>query len=148
MLLKEGCMRFLDCALIPPIASSYSFSSSLNRSSKKSTAHDTKTCDYGFPARILTSKTPKNPRRHFMVCNEGKCKYWKWLDVEPVEMPLMEVVKGMKVELVALKTEVEKVKEDMEQMKKEKYSDAIPMKEKIYKFTIGFLFLIIVYMMK
>ena len=79
---------------------------------------------------------------------KGKCKYWKWLDVEPVEMPLMEVVEGMKVELIALKTEVEKVKEDMEQMKKEKYSDAIAMKEKIYKFTIGFLFLIIVYMMK
>ena len=79
---------------------------------------------------------------------KGKCKYWKWLDVEPVEMPLMEVVEGMKVELIALKTEVEKVKEDMEQMKKEKCSDAIAMKEKIYKFTIGFLFLIIVYMMK
>ncbi|CAI9275500.1 unnamed protein product [Lactuca saligna] len=131
------------------MASSYSFSSSLNRSSKKSTVNDPKTCDCGFPARILTSTTPKNPGRHFMVCNEkGKCKYWKWLDVEPVQMPLMEVVEGMKAELVALKTEVEKVKEDMEQMKKEKYSDAIAMKEKIYKFTIGFLFLIIVYIMK
>ncbi|CAI9261295.1 unnamed protein product [Lactuca saligna] len=126
------------------MASSYSISSSLNRSSKKSTVNDPKTCDCGFPARILTSTTPKNPGRHFM----GKCKYWKWLDVELVQMPLMEVVEGMKAELVALKTEVEKVKEDMEQMKKEKYSDAIAMKEKIYKFTIGFLFLIIVYMMK
>ncbi|CAH1443856.1 unnamed protein product [Lactuca virosa] len=130
------------------MASSYSFSSSLNRSSEKSTTNDPKTCDCGFPAHILTSTTPKNPGRHFMVCNEGKCKYWKWLDVEPVQMPLMEVVEGMKAKLVALKTEVEKVKEDMEQMKKEKYSDAIAMKEKIYKFTIGFLFLIIVYMMK
>ncbi|KAL7590819.1 uncharacterized protein LOC111905688 [Lactuca sativa] len=130
------------------MASSYSISSSLNRSSKKSTVNDPKTCDCGFPARILTSTTPKNPGRHFMVCNEGKCKYWKWLDVELVQMPLMEVVEGMKAELVALKTEVEKVKEDMEQMKKEKYYDAIAMKEKIYKFTIGFLFLIIVYMMK
>nr|KAJ0205485.1 hypothetical protein LSAT_V11C500292490 [Lactuca sativa] len=94
------------------------------------------------------STTPKNPGGHFMVCNEGKCKYWKWLDVEPVQMPTMEVVEGMKAKLVALKTEVEKVKEDMEQMKKEKYSDAIEMKEKIYKFTIGFLFLIIMYMIK
>ncbi|CAH1425935.1 unnamed protein product [Lactuca virosa] len=130
------------------MASSYSFSSSLNRSSKKSTMNDPKTCDCRFPARILTSTTPKNPGRHFMVCNEGKCKYWKWLDVELVQMPLMEVVEGMKAELVALKTEVEKVKEDMEQIKKEKYSDAIAIKEKIYKFSIGFLFLIIVYMMK
>ncbi|CAI9291006.1 unnamed protein product [Lactuca saligna] len=130
------------------MASSYNFSSSLNRSSKKSTVNDPKTCDCGFPARILTSTTPKNPGRHFMVCNEGKCKYWRWLDVELVQMPLMEVVEGMKAKLVSLKTEVEKVKEDMEQMKKEKYSDAIAMKEKIYKFTIGFLFLIIVYMMK
>ncbi|CAH1445842.1 unnamed protein product [Lactuca virosa] len=105
------------------MASSYSFSSSLNRSSKKSTMNDPKTCDCGFPARILTSTTPKNPGRHFMVCNE--------LDVEPVQMPLMEV-DGMKAELVALKTEVEKVKEDIEQMKKEKYSDVIAMKEKIY----------------
>ncbi|CAH1413084.1 unnamed protein product [Lactuca virosa] len=99
------------------MASSYSFSSSLNRSSKKSTVNDPKTCDCGFPARILTSTTPKNPGRRFMVCNEGKCKYWKWLDVEPV----MEVVEGMEAEIVALKTEVEKVKEDMEQMKKEKH---------------------------
>nr|KAJ0210412.1 hypothetical protein LSAT_V11C400180130 [Lactuca sativa] len=118
------------------MASSYSFLSSLNRSSKKSTVNDPKTCDYGFLARNLTSTTPKNLRRHFMVCNEGKCKYWKSLDVEPVQMPLMEVVEGMKAELVALKTEVEKVKEDMEQMKKKKYSDSIAMKEKIYKFTI------------
>nr|KAJ0191196.1 hypothetical protein LSAT_V11C800453270 [Lactuca sativa] len=116
------------------------FSSSLNRSSKKSTVNNPKTWDCGFPACILTSTTPKNPGMHFMVCNEGKCKYWKWLDVEPIQMPLMEVVEGMKAELVALKTEVEKVKEDMEQMKKEKYSDAIAMKEKIYKFTIGFIF--------
>nr|KAJ0207753.1 hypothetical protein LSAT_V11C500273980 [Lactuca sativa] len=114
------------------MASSYNFSSSINRSSKKSTVNDPKTCDCGFPARILTSTTPKTPGRHFMVYNE--------LDVEPVQMPLMEVVEGIKVELVVLKTEVEKVKEDMEQMKKEKYSDAIAMKEKIYKFTIGFLF--------
>nr|KAJ0213445.1 hypothetical protein LSAT_V11C400171440 [Lactuca sativa] len=96
--------------------------------------NDPKTCDCGFPARILTSTTPKNPGRHFMVCNE------KWLDVEPAQMPVMEVAERMKVELVALKTEVKKVKEDIEQMKKEKYSDAIAMKEKIYKFTIGFLF--------
>nr|KAJ0185086.1 hypothetical protein LSAT_V11C900492830 [Lactuca sativa] len=101
------------------MASSYSFSSSLNRSSKKSTVNDPKTCDCGFLARILTSTTPKNLGRHFMVCNElfvlnGKCKYWKWLDVEPVQMPLMEVMEEMKVELVALKTEVEKVKEDIE----------------------------------
>nr|KAJ0193673.1 hypothetical protein LSAT_V11C800425550 [Lactuca sativa] len=107
-----------------------------------------KTCDYGFPTRILTSTTPKNLGRNFMVVNEGKCKYWKWLDIEPVLMPLMEVVEGMKAELVALKTELEKVKEAMKQLKKEKYSDVIEMKEKIYKFTIGFLFLIIVYMMK
>ncbi|CAI9260861.1 unnamed protein product [Lactuca saligna] len=130
------------------MVSSYSFSSFLNRSSKKSTMNDPKTCDCGFPARILTSTTPKNPGRHFMVCNEGECKYLKWLDLELVQMPLMEVMEGMKAELVALKTEVEKVKEDMEQMKKEKYFNAIAMKEKIYKFTIGFLFLIIVYMMK
>ncbi|KAL7594228.1 hypothetical protein Lser_V15G29941 [Lactuca serriola] len=52
------------------MASSYSFSSSLNRSSKKSTVNDPETCDYGFPARILTSTTPKSPGRHFMVCNE------------------------------------------------------------------------------
>ncbi|CAH1425993.1 unnamed protein product [Lactuca virosa] len=103
------------------MASSYSFSSSLNRSSKKSTVNDPKTCDCGFPARILTSATPKNPGRHFMVCNKGKCKYWKWLDVEPVQMLVMEVVEGMKAELVALKTEVEKVKEDMKHMKKEKH---------------------------
>ncbi|XP_023745264.1 uncharacterized protein LOC111893442 [Lactuca sativa] len=102
------------------MASSYSFSSSLNRSSKKSIVNDPKTCDCGFPARILMSTTPKNPGRHFMVCNESKCKYWKWLDVEPIQMPVMEVVEGMKAELVALKTKVEKVKEDMEQMKKEK----------------------------
>ncbi|CAI9284767.1 unnamed protein product [Lactuca saligna] len=131
-----------------PMASSYNFSSSINRSSNNSTMNDPKTCDCGFPTRILKSTTPKNPGRHFMVCNEGKCKYWKLLDVEPVKMPLMEVVEGMKAELVALKTEVEKVKEDMEQMKKEKYFDVIAMKEKIYKFTIGFLSLIIVYMMK
>ncbi|CAH1437224.1 unnamed protein product [Lactuca virosa] len=130
------------------MASSYSFSSTLDRSSKKSTVNNTKACDFRFPARILTSTTPKNPGRHFMVCNEGKCKYWKWLDVEPAQMPIINVVKGMKADLVALKTKVEKVKEDMEQMKKEKYFDAIAMKEKLYKFTIGFLLLIIVYMMK
>nr|KAJ0190277.1 hypothetical protein LSAT_V11C800416260 [Lactuca sativa] len=82
------------------MASSYSFSSSLNRSSKKSTVNDPKTCDCGFPACILTSTTSKNPGRHFTVCNKGKCKYGKWLDVEPVQMPLMEVMEGMKVELV------------------------------------------------
>nr|KAJ0197334.1 hypothetical protein LSAT_V11C700353340 [Lactuca sativa] len=92
---------------------------------KKSIVNDPKTFDCGFPAHILTSTTPKNPGRHFMVCNEGKYKYWNWLDVEPVQMPLMEVVEGMKTELVALKIEVEKVKEDMEQMKKEKYTDVI-----------------------
>ncbi|XP_023769575.1 uncharacterized protein LOC111918145 [Lactuca sativa] len=47
------------------MASSYSFSSSLNRSSKKSTVNDPKTCDCGFPAHILTSTTPKNQGRHF-----------------------------------------------------------------------------------
>nr|KAJ0185843.1 hypothetical protein LSAT_V11C900456410 [Lactuca sativa] len=91
------------------MASSYNFSSSLNRSSKKSTVNDPKICDCRIHARILTSTTPKNSGRHFMVCNEGKCKYWKWLDVKPVQMPPMKVVEGMKAELVALKTEVEKV---------------------------------------
>nr|KAJ0206792.1 hypothetical protein LSAT_V11C500267000 [Lactuca sativa] len=137
MLLKEGCMWFLYCALIPQWLPFTAFH-----------LNDPKTCDCGFPARIITLTTPKNTGRHFMVCNEGKCKYWKWLDVELVQMPLMQVVEEMKVELVALKTEIEKVNEDMEQMKKEKYSDAIAMKEKIYKFTIKFLFLIIMYMMK
>ncbi|CAI9281269.1 unnamed protein product [Lactuca saligna] len=50
-------------------------------------------------------------------------------------MPVINVVEGMKVDLVALKTEVENAKKDMEQMKKEKYFDTIAMKEKIYKFT-------------
>nr|KAJ0203256.1 hypothetical protein LSAT_V11C500274470 [Lactuca sativa] len=86
------------------MASSYSFSSSLNRSSKKSTVYYPKTCDCGFPTRIVTSTTPKESRETF---HGGKCKYWKWLDVEPVQMPLMEVVEGMKAELVVLKTEVE-----------------------------------------
>ncbi|CAH1429276.1 unnamed protein product [Lactuca virosa] len=129
------------------MASSYSFSSTFDRSSK-TTVNNTKACDCRFPAHILTSTTPKNPGRHFMVCNEGKCKFWKWLDVEPAQMHVTDVVEGMKADLVALKTEVEKVKEDMEQMKKEKYSDVIAMQEKLYKFPIGFLLLIIVYMMK
>nr|KAJ0217902.1 hypothetical protein LSAT_V11C300131600 [Lactuca sativa] len=64
------------------------------------------------------------------------------------QMKKENVVEGMKVDFVALKIEVEKVKEDMEQMKKENYSDVIAMKEKLYKFTIGFLLLIIMYMMK
>nr|KAJ0216790.1 hypothetical protein LSAT_V11C300130840 [Lactuca sativa] len=126
------------------MASFYSFFSAFDRSSKKSTVKNTKACDCVFTACILTSKTPKNPGRHFM----GKCKYWKWLDVEHAQMLVTDVVEGIKVDLVALKTEVEKVKEDMEQMKKEKYSDAITMKEKLYKFTIRFLLLIIMYMMK
>nr|KAJ0217156.1 hypothetical protein LSAT_V11C300127740 [Lactuca sativa] len=126
------------------MASSYSFSLTLDRSSKKSIVNNIKACDCGFPACILTSTTPKNPKRHFM----GKCNYWKLLDVEPAQVHVIDVVEGMKADLVALKTEVENVKEDMEQMKKEKYFDAIAMKEKLYEFTIGFLLLIIVYMMK
>nr|KAJ0188094.1 hypothetical protein LSAT_V11C900506320 [Lactuca sativa] len=94
-----------------------------------------KACDCRFPACVLTSTTPKNLGRHFMVCNE--------LDVEPVQIPVIGVVEGMKADLVALKTEVKKVKEDMEQMKKEKYSDVIVMKEKLYNFPIGFILLII-----
>ncbi|CAH1441101.1 unnamed protein product [Lactuca virosa] len=76
------------------MASSYSFSSTLDRLSKKSTVNNSKDCDCGFPTRILTSTTPKNPRRHFMVCNEGKCKYLKWLDVEHAHIPVIDVVGG------------------------------------------------------
>ncbi|CAI9281268.1 unnamed protein product [Lactuca saligna] len=126
------------------MASSYSFTSTLDRSSKKSTINNTKACDCGSHTRIVASTTSKNPRRHFM----GKCKYWKWLDVEPAQIPVTNVVEGMKVDLVALKTELEKVKEGMEQINKAKYSDANAMKDKLYKFFIGFLFLIVMYMMK
>ncbi|CAI9284166.1 unnamed protein product [Lactuca saligna] len=118
----------------PPMASSSCFSSSLNRSSMKSIVNNPKACDCGS--------------MHYSNLNEGKCKYWRWLDVEPVHMSLKDVVEEMNVELVALKTRIEKVKEDMEQMKKEQYSYAIAMKKKLYKFTIRFLFLIIAYMMK
>nr|KAJ0220197.1 hypothetical protein LSAT_V11C200055710 [Lactuca sativa] len=95
------------------MASSYSFSSTLDRSSNKSIVNNTKAYDCRFPACILTSTILTNARRHFMVCNEGKCKYWKWLDVEPAQMPVIDVVEGMKEDLVALKIEVDKVKEDM-----------------------------------
>ncbi|CAH1444825.1 unnamed protein product [Lactuca virosa] len=66
------------------MTSSSSISSSFHRSSMKSNVNNQKACDCGFPARILTSTTPKNPGRHFMVCNENKCKFWKWMNVEPV----------------------------------------------------------------
>nr|KAJ0192001.1 hypothetical protein LSAT_V11C800444980 [Lactuca sativa] len=78
--------------------------------SKKSTVNNPKSCDCGFPEHILTSTTPNNPWIHFMVYNE---------------MLVFDVVEGMKAELIALKTEVENVKEDMVYMKKEKLVDGM-----------------------
>ncbi|GJX13874.1 zinc finger C2H2-type/integrase DNA-binding domain-containing protein [Tanacetum coccineum] len=47
---------------------------------------DDETCHCGLPLRVLTSWTPTNPARRFVVCpnrskpGKKKCGYWEWYD--------------------------------------------------------------------
>nr|GEU87198.1 zinc finger C2H2-type/integrase DNA-binding domain-containing protein [Tanacetum cinerariifolium] len=49
---------------------------------------DDETCRCGLPLRVLTSWTPSNPARRFVVCpnrskpRKKKCGYWEWYDLE------------------------------------------------------------------
>ncbi|GJU15699.1 zinc finger C2H2-type/integrase DNA-binding domain-containing protein [Tanacetum coccineum] len=49
---------------------------------------DDETCHCGLPLRVLTSWTPTNPARRFVVCpnrsklGKKKCGYWEWYDPE------------------------------------------------------------------
>ncbi|GJR24918.1 hypothetical protein Tco_0973445 [Tanacetum coccineum] len=40
-------------------------------------------CPYDLLVKVLTSRKPTNPARHFIVCqNQNKCGLWDWFDEE------------------------------------------------------------------
>ncbi|KAL4572539.1 hypothetical protein LXL04_019319 [Taraxacum kok-saghyz] len=104
---------------------SSSASSGFVRSSNNQIFDYNNRCDCGFPSKILTSKTVRNPNRVFLVCNntQANCGFWMWKDEVEAHVPIRALLEDMK-------------------------ADIQKMKRKIYQLFVGFVVLAVVLLFK
>nr|KAJ0226055.1 hypothetical protein LSAT_V11C100032060 [Lactuca sativa] len=75
-----------DCLLNKTLDRSMTSSSSSFSSKRQDELQLDHPCDCNMPSCVKTSRTPRNPRKKFKVCQNslnGKspsCKFWQWLD--------------------------------------------------------------------
>ncbi|KAL4578601.1 hypothetical protein LXL04_014726 [Taraxacum kok-saghyz] len=107
------------------MASSSNASSGFVRSSGNQIYDYHNRCDCGFPSKIMTSKTVRNPNRDFLVCNntQANCGFWMWRDEVEGHVPIRALLEDMK-------------------------ADIQKMKRKIYQLLVGFVVLAVVLLFK
>ena len=82
-------------------------------------------CGCGLPAKILTSRTPQNPGKRFVICPVGACGLWEWaveFEMAGIREEISSLKKKVEEEMKCMRGEMETMKKELDELKKKQFN--------------------------